>query len=165
MTVSPLSPMGRAGRTFAALALATVALAACAGEPTPTPTPSVSTPAAPQPTPTPEAPALQPDGDAAANLPFFAQTVQGVWDSGAGVAGRAYVDALAAAGFDKAAMQVTDDETTLGNPVESLQFSVRWNEECLIGQVGPETGDPVAVVLPVIEGDRCLVGDTRTIDW
>ena len=42
------------------------------------------------------------------------------------VAGRAYIDALVAAGFDKAAMQVTPDQTTVGNPAESIQFSVRW---------------------------------------
>lgn len=63
-------------------------------------------------------------------------------------------------------MQVTQDVTTVGNPVESLQFSVRWGEtECLVGQVGPSTGEPVTMVLPQLAEGRCLVGTTRAIDW
>ncbi len=63
-------------------------------------------------------------------------------------------------------MQVTQDLTTVGNPVESLQFSVRWGEdECLIGQVGPSTGEPVTVVVDQLAEGRCLVGNTRPIDW
>ncbi|WP_429978142.1 DUF6993 domain-containing protein [Microbacterium sp. NRRL B-14842] len=31
-------------------------------------------------------------------------------------------------------MQLTPDQSTVGNPAESIQFSVRWGEEeCLIG--------------------------------
>ena len=71
----------------------------------------------------------------------------------------------AAAGFDKAAMQVTRDTSTVGNPAESIQFSVRWGDECLVGQVGPATGDPVTVVVPGLAEGTCLVGETRPIDW
>jgi hypothetical protein len=91
--------------------------------------------------------------------------VSQVWEGPDRASGRAYVDALAAAGFDKAAMQVTQDETTLGDPAESLQFSVRWGESCLVGQVGPATGDPVTVVLPAVGRGTCLIGKTRPIDW
>ena len=66
-----------------------------------------------------------------------------VWATPDQVSGRAYIDALVAAGFDKSAMQVTPDQSTVGNPAESIQFSVRWGEECLVGQVGPSTGAPV----------------------
>ncbi|MBU4466432.1 MAG: hypothetical protein KKH75_11365, partial [Actinobacteria bacterium] len=69
-----------------------------------------------------------------------------------GAAGRAYVDALVAAGFDKTAMQVTNDTSTVGDPAESIQFSVRWGSECLVGQVGPTIGTPVTAVLPVLGG-------------
>jgi len=67
--------------------------------------------------------------------------------------------------FDKAAMQLTPDNTTIGNPAESIEFSVRWGEECLVGQVGPSIGAPVATVLPGLSTGGCLIGQTRAIDW
>lgn len=138
---------------------------------TSTPSPTVSggaTGVQPTSEPTPTvapAPTLVPDGTAADNLPLFAAVTAAVWTSGDQASGRAYVDALTAAGFDKAAMQVTNDLTTVGNRAESIQFSVRWGEECLVGQVGPATGNPVTVVVPVLAEGTCLVGDTRPIDW
>ncbi len=106
-----------------------------------------------------------PDGSAEDNLPFFTSVVDGVWANGQPLEGRAYIDALAAGGFDKAAMQVTPDLTSLGGPVDTIQFSVLWGEQCLVGQIGPSTGDPVARVMPKVHGGACLVGQTRTIDW
>jgi hypothetical protein len=145
------------------------ALTACTPETTPdtTPSPTItsrSDQSAAEPTPAPE-PTLVLDGAAADNLPLFTSVTAAVWESSERVDGRAYVDALTAAGFDKAAMQVTNDQTTVGNPAESIQFAVRWGEECLIGQVGPETGNPVTVVVPVLAEGTCLVGETRPIDW
>ena len=113
----------------------------------------------------PAVPALDPKGDATANLPFFSSIVAAVWATPQNVSGRAYIDALAAAGFDKRAMQVTQDQSTVGNAAESIQFSVVWKGNCLVGQVGPATGPPVATVLPVLADGSCLVGETRTIDW
>lgn len=108
---------------------------------------------------------LVPDGSAEDNLPLFSRVVSIVWASPDNASGRAYIDSLVAAGFDKAAMQVTNDTSTVGNRAESLQFSVLWNDQCLVGQVGPATGDPVAVVVPVLPEGGCLIGTTRTIDW
>lgn len=154
-------------RAACALAIvsALAALAACAPEPVgPTAAPTApSSSGAPTAAPEPE-PTLVPDGSAADNLPLFTRVVAAVWGSDQRGAGRAYVDALVAAGFDKAAMQVTRDVSTVGNAAESIQFSVRWGEECLIGQVGPETGDPVTSVEAAIDG-VCLIGNTRPIDW
>lgn len=145
----------------AALALT---LAACTGTPA---APVMTASATPIPTETlPAPPALVPDGTATDNLPYFTQIVQQVWASPDQVAGRAYVDALVAGGFDKAAMQVTEDLTTVGNPAETIQFSVLWGTDCLLGQVGPATGEPVTAVAPaVLGGTACLLGDTRPIDW
>ena len=121
------------------------------------------------PTPTatvPTVPVLVPEGSAADNLPVFAHVVASVWATDDKVRGRAYIDALVAAGFDKSRMQVTRDKTTVGNPAESIQFAVQWDAaECLIGQVGPATGDPVVIVMPALAEGGCLVGDTRPIDW
>ena len=135
-----------------------------------TPTPSSTAVAAESPSPSPSStqasgPTLVPAGTAEENLPLFSAVVAGVWATPQQVAGRAYVDALAAAGFDKGAMQLTPDASTVGNPAESIQFSVRWGKECLIGQVGPATGAPVTVVVPALAEGTCLIGDTRPIDW
>lgn len=119
---------------------------------------------APSATRTPD-PTLDPEGTAQDSLPYFASVVARVWATDDRASGRAYIDALVAAGFDKAAMQVTRDESTVGNAAESIQFSVVWAGECLVGQVGPATGAPVAVVLPTVGDGSCLIGDTRPIDW
>ncbi|WP_396668221.1 DUF6993 domain-containing protein [Microbacterium sp. R86528] len=117
------------------------------------------------PTPTVTVPAFDADGTAEQNLAVFALTVEEVWASADKASGRAYVDALVAVGFAKADMEVTEDYSTVGNPAESIQFSVKWGDQCLVGQVGPATGDPVAAVLPGLDEGTCLVGDTRSIDW
>ncbi|MDL9979555.1 DUF6993 domain-containing protein [Microbacterium sp. ASV49] len=111
------------------------------------------------------APTYQAGGTAEQNLPAFTATVETVWGSSDKAQGRAYVDALVAVGFDKAAMQVTSDTSTVGNAAESIQFSVRMGDQCLVGQVGPATGDPVTTVLPVLGGGVCLLGKTRPINW
>ena len=132
----------------------------------PTATAAPSATVAPTPSPTASAAGgLVSGGTAAENLPLFEAVTAAVWASPEQVSGRAYIDALVAAGFDKSAMQVTPDQTTVGNPAETIQFSVRWGEECLVGQVGPATGAPVAVVVPVLAEGTCLVGQTRPIDW
>lgn len=119
---------------------------------------------APTPTPTPTAAALDPDGDARANLEFFAATVEGVWAEARSVASADYTTALVAAGFDVAAMERTADATTVGNPADSIQFSVLWEGECLVGQVGPSIARPVAVVLPELPEGGCLVGNTPAVE-
>jgi hypothetical protein len=145
-------------------------LAGCTPGPEPVETPTASAvmtappSAAPTPT-TPPAAALVPEGTAEENFPFFTDVVTSVWQGPDKVAGRAYVDALTAAGFDRGAMQLTPDKTTVGDPVESLQFSVRWGGECLLGQVWPGASEPVTTIGTALSGDICLLGDTRPIDW
>lgn len=155
---------GRTAGAVAAVVLCAFLASGCAPE-----APAIiatSTPAAPTPTATPAPSAtVDPEASAAENLPVFSSIVAAVWAGNRRASGRAYVDALAEAGFDKSAMEVTPDASTVGNPAESIQFSVRWGQECLVGQVGPATGEPVAVVAPVLDAGRCLVGDTRPIDW
>jgi hypothetical protein len=161
-----------AGRRLGVVAIAcgVVLLAGCT---VPDPAPSSETAAVPPastPVPShtaaaPSGPVFVPDGTATENLEIFSAVTASVWNSDARGSGRAYVDALVATGFDKGSMQVTEDVSTVGNPAESIQFSVRWGDECLIGQVGPATGEPVAVVVPVLAEGTCLVGETRPIDW
>ncbi|MGO2684164.1 DUF6993 domain-containing protein [Microbacterium sp.] len=138
---------------------------ACAPTPEPTPTAEATQTASPEPTTTAEEPVLVPDGTAEENLPLFAAVTEQVWGASGSSSGQAYIDALVAAGFDQGTMQVTQDLTTVGNPVESMQFSVRWGDaECLVGQVGPSTGDPVTMVMDQLAEGRCLVGNTRPIE-
>lgn len=139
-------------------------LAGCAMTATPpAPTPSASAPVSAS--PTPAGPTLVPDGSADDNLPFFTQVMTTVWDEGESVKGRDYVDALENAGFDRADMQVTKDKSSVGIPADSIQFSVLWKDECLVGQVGPSVEEPTAIVLPELPTGDCLIGDTRPIDW
>jgi hypothetical protein len=153
---------GVLGVVVAAVLIVTAACTPSDPEPTATPVPTIE----PSPTQTvPAAPALVPDGTATDNLPFFTTIVATVAGTPEAGSGRAYIDALVANGFDKSAMQVTQDSSTVGNPAESIQFSVRWGEECLVGQVGPATGAPVTVVLPGLATGDCLIGSTRAIDW
>ncbi len=127
--------------------------------------PATSTAPTPAPTTT-EGPApLSPESTAADNLPLFSEVMNQVAASQDSVAGRAYIDALVAAGFDKSTMQVTADRTSVDDPVDSLQFSVLWAGECLVGQVGPSTPAPTATVLPELPSGGCLIGQTRPIDW
>lgn len=153
--------------------LGALALAGCTQEAAPAPTAATVAPPVPvssgsaTASATAAAPAtFTPDGDANANLPAFLAAVDRVWATDARGEGRAYIDELVATGFtDTSAMQLTPDVTTIGNPAESIQFSVLWHGECLIGQVGDATGEPVAAVEPAISEGVCLVGTTRPIDW
>lgn len=139
-------------------------LAACTPSVAPSPSPTRTATEASD--ATADAPVLHPNGAAADNLPLFAEVTAGVWAQTGSSSGRAYIDALVAAGFDKSAMQVTEDLTTVGNAAESIQFSVRWGDrQCLVGQVGPSTGEPVTMVMDQLAEGRCLVGQTRPIDW
>ena len=166
-TPTPVTGRSRFGRIAPAVSAALVVgvLAGCTATPEPSPTPTVT--ATPTPTETASAAPQQVSDATTADeaLPFFADVVAAVWATDGRFQGRAYVDGLTQVGFDKSAMEVTYDESTVGNPAESIQFSVRWGEECLVGQVGPSTGDPVVAVMPGLQTGSSLIGDTRPIDW
>ncbi|MFB8386641.1 hypothetical protein ACFC3F_05805 [Microbacterium sp. NPDC055910] len=156
----------RATATAAAVCAGLLVLSGCTDTaPAPVESATGSAPPTPTETPTPDAVVFLPDGTASDNLPIFRQVVEAVWAGEHNDAGRAYIDALTAAGFDRAAMEVTEDLSTVGHRAESLQFSVLWGSECLIGQVGPATGDPVATVVDALAEGGCLIGRTRPIDW
>lgn len=142
--------------------LVAVGIAGCATNsdaPNASTTPSASASASAAP-----ALALVPDGSAEDNKPFFDE-VNAKTATNADAGGRDFIDALVAAGFDKSTMEVTKDATTLGDRAESIQFSVRWNDSCLIGQFGPAVGGYQSTVQPVLGTGLCLIGDTRPIDW
>lgn len=156
--------------TAVLLALAaTIGLAGCAGgapEPTPSATaPTVQSPsAAPSPSATvPAEPEYDPAGSARDNLAYFDSVNKALLKAKSTAAGKAIIDNLVAAGFAKKDMQVTPDRTPTGNATDSIEFSVRFGTECLIGQ--SSRGDYTSLIAPALDNGACLVGKTRPITW
>lgn len=104
---------------------------------------------------------LQPQASATKNQAYFDLIASAV----TAIDGRSYVDALTAAGFDKAQMEVTFDRTETGLAADTIQFAVRFNGECLLGQNGPASGGYHSAVTAPLASGTCLVGTTRSIDW
>ncbi|WP_110589093.1 DUF6993 domain-containing protein [Microbacterium suaedae] len=160
----------RPSRLIAAPALITVlALTACGpvggtAEPTPDATPSAEPSTSADPTPTSDPVAFVAEGSARDNLPVFLAVLEQAWESDGRAEGRTYVDLLVETGFDKSAMQVSKDLSTVGNPAETMMVSVKWSETaCLVGQFGPDTPQPVATVLEPTDG-VCIPGETAAIE-
>ncbi|WP_349897190.1 DUF6993 domain-containing protein [Parafrigoribacterium soli] len=141
-----------------------LALVGCTGAPV-SPKPSqgeASASARPSSTPTP-APKYYPDGTAKGNKPVFDSVSRGVRAANPSAGGRDVIDALVAAGFDRANMQLTPDKTTINRAADSVLFSVRIGTDCLLGQFsGSEYTSSIQAALT---SGACLVGQTRPIDW
>jgi hypothetical protein len=141
-----------------------LALAACtaapSGEPTSRPTATPSGTATPPPEPDP---VLIPTGDAEANLPYFDLVNRRLLETVATPNGQQLVENLVAAGFSKADMEVTPDTTVGSEAAATIQFSVRANGTCLVGQTGAAGYNAVAE--PMLGTGLCLVGKTRAIDF
>jgi hypothetical protein len=132
----------------------------------PAPAPKTSAPAVSataDPTPTPVA-TFGPTASTKVALAHFDAVVQNLLKTDPEPHGRDVIDALVAAGFDKKAMELTPDTTTIGRNVDSIEFSVLWqNKDCLVGQVG-ESGYGSSSS-PVLSTGKCLIGTTRPINW
>ncbi|PRI11881.1 hypothetical protein B4915_04875 [Leucobacter massiliensis] len=129
----------------------------------PTPeTPSRETPPAPE-----APPEFVPGGTAEQNLPYFTEVLRAYAASTQPIEGQPVVDAVADAGFDRAAMQVSFDRTQTGLVADSIYVSVRIGGDCLIGQLVSEDRSFVAQNEPAVgpNKDICLIGKTRPIDW
>jgi hypothetical protein len=140
-------------------------LSGCTAEPSPdvAPTASSSSPSSTPSAPPAAAATLLPEGTAADNKAFFDQVNQATIAADPAAGGQAFTTNLRTSGFDIAAMQVTADITTVGVAADSIQFSVQWKDECLIGQYGRAVY--TSTVAPVLGSGGCLIGQTRTIDW
>lgn len=154
--------------TAAVIVVVATALVGCAPDrdttvPMPVPTSTASNTAQPTNEPEPD-PTMLPGGTALANRDFFDFVNKRLLAVNSNPAGQAIIDNLVAAGFDKAAMQVTPDKTSeLRRPVDSIEFSVRLHDDCLIGQFAG--GAYHSIVGPVLTDGGCLIGKTRPIDW
>ena len=134
-------------------------LAGCA-EAAPAPMPLPTTTASPS-----ASASAPPDTSAAGQKALFDLTNNATVSlaDGANPGGRAFIDSLVAAGFDKASMEVTSDKTAINLDADNIQFSVRIGDECLVGQYG-NVGYQSSV-LPALASAGCLIGTTRPIDW
>lgn len=152
-------------RTFAALALglSVALLSGCSLLEGPTPSTPVRT-EVPEPE---QAPVLVPGGSAEDNLPFFTETLRAFTESEQPVKGQPVTTALIEAGFDKALMQVSFDTSKTGLDADNIFVSVRYGEDCLIGQVVAEDRSFVAKNEPALGPDKsiCLIGNTNPITW
>jgi hypothetical protein len=154
----------RVGVALAAAALVACALTACAQSPaTPAPATTPRADATSSPVEPAAVPTLVPDGDAAANLGYFDATNRALLAEVAAPNGRQVIDTLEAAGFAKSDMEVTPDTTAGNKAVGNIQFSVRMNDTCLVGQIG--TAGYNSLAAPMLGTGKCLVGSTRSIDW
>jgi hypothetical protein len=109
------------------------------------------------------APTYDPKGTALQNLAYFNAIGRTKIGNHPSIQGKAIVDDLVAAGFDKKAMEITPDKTSIGLAAWNIEFSVKINGTCLIGQAGNVGFNSFAA--PLLASGKCLVGTTRKIDW
>lgn len=151
------------GLVATAIAVAVFATG-CTGQTQPMPTAS-TLPATVAPSATPDVARARPSLSAEENLITFNDVNTDVVVAKPNAKGRDFIDALVAAGFDKAQMQLTVDKNTVGGDADSVTWSVEFNGKCLLGQYGPASGGYHGIVMPVLESGGCLIGNTRPIDW
>jgi len=110
----------------------------------------------------PEVPVFVEGGSAEENLPYITWVLG---QAGAGVGLFGSLDAVAAleeAGFERSAIEVTSDRTSLELAAESISVSVLVDGDCAIAQW---SGDwLVSSVQPVLGSGTCLLGDTLSLD-
>ncbi|MFF9562716.1 DUF6993 domain-containing protein [Leifsonia sp. NPDC014704] len=157
------SPVASALTLVAGLTVALVLAGCTASTPRASATPTATPVATSTATPTPAG--LVPGGTAQENLAYFDTVNHATLAANPNALGRDFIDALVKAGFAKADMQVTVDTTTIGLKANSIQFSVRMGDSCLIGQNGADAGGYSSMVTPVLSTGNCLIGQTRPIDW
>lgn len=159
--------MRRIAATLAATASLALALAGCAGGAQQA-GPATSAPAqggggaAATATGGP-APSFVPGGSAEENRAWFDHVNQQTLAADPKAGSHALVDALAAAGFAKADMQVTYDRTSVDLEADYVIVSVQLGGQCLIGQRAPG-GYASEIAAPLSHGS-CLIGETQPIDW
>lgn len=126
--------------------------------PVPTKTASASPSAAPAPAPDPT---LLPGGTALANLAYFDFVNAKLLAVNADPSTDAIIENLVNSGFAAGDIEVTPDKTdVLRRPADSIEFSVKSGEGCLLGQF--QAGGYSSAVGEPADGGTCLIGATAT---
>ena len=159
-----MAPPRRLTAVIAAAIVITMAMAGCA-EATEMPRPTI--PASQEPTPTPTStptadPELVVGGTAGQNRPYVEFVMTQLINVSPQMTSLEIADALVAAGFDRAALQVTEDTTRVGSRADSILFSILIERQCLLGQVAD--GAVATSLGDVLGTGRCLVGRTVSLD-
>jgi hypothetical protein len=154
---------------FSCATIAVLLLAGCVqGSPkavptSPKPVPSASSTAAA----TAAVPTYNANGTASDNLAYFNKVGQALFTSSQASAassqGEVIVNWFVDHGFDKSNMEVTPDKTAIGLAAWNIEFSVKFGKTCILGQAG-NVGFQSSVV-PVLATGKCLIGQTRPINW
>lgn len=107
-------------------------------------------------------PVYVPDGTASENLDFFTLTLQKYAESETDFNGRNIANSLLEAGFQRVDMQVTFDESVTQLPADTITVSVRFNEECLLGQVERKNREVYVFQTETVgpNNDICIIGKT-----
>lgn len=139
--------------------VAAIILSACVGSPVDPPTSSgAGDPSSATDAPSSAPAALVPGGTAEENKPFFDATVTAQLAADTASTGQQIAAALVAAGFSASDMQLTSDTTSVGLDADSIQFSVRIGDACIVGQNGSGSGGFTSAVLAPLATGTCLVG-------
>lgn len=159
---------GRRGVSIAAAVGVVVLLSACTTatpdqDPAPTSSTSSSGSVAATPSASATPVALDPLGSARDNLDYFESVMKPFFDANPNAKGKAIINHLATAGFSKDRMEVTPDKTAVGLDADNIEFSVKINKTCLVGQTGIVKFQAFAA--PLLASNTCLIGKTRAIDW
>lgn len=109
------------------------------------------------PTDTPTAPPeIHLDGTASDNQAYFDQVNRALIAQPGTPHASDFIKALVAGGYPRKAMESTPDTTSIGGAADSIEFSVLFGSQCLIGQFG-NVGYH-SDVLPALQDGSCLIG-------
>ncbi|OYX54268.1 MAG: hypothetical protein B7Y93_06810 [Micrococcales bacterium 32-70-13] len=103
-----------------------------------------------------------PGGTAGQNRPYFEFVIEQLLATNPQPTSILIADTLTAAGFPREALEVTADTTRVGDPADSILFSVQIEGQCLLGQVAQ--GSFGSELASVLGSGRCLVGRTVSLD-
>ena len=134
---------------------AVIGLAGCSA-PATSPSGAASQSSAPKPS---VKPTFSPVGTANDNVAFFRSIFEAaITKEGLNASTENAAKAVAAAGFDPAGIQYSDNATAVGMKPDSVTVAAVFKDKCLIAQYGPGVGGLDISVQPVLVSGGCLLG-------